>query len=334
MWTTNPELAKLLADPDDGYKYSQNSGSKIDWKCPNCGFIIKNKKIEDINKYGLSCPKCSDGVSYPEKIMFNILQQLNIEFIYQLSKQNCHWIKNNYRYDFYFKYNNNKYIVEMDGSFHYMHNDMNNQTKEQTKKIDNIKNEMAINNNAKIIRINCSYRHNNKYTYIKNNIIHSELANIFNLSKIDWLQCNNFAYNSLMKQACDLWRKYQYSTLKISAMLHLSDSTIRNYLKQGTKLGWCKYNSKEVQKMNGKMFGHKGIKIICLNNKKIFESISQAKRYLNIKANIAFCCKNKIMYAGIDKKTKERFQWQFYNDYLISPKKLLSNQEIINSYKH
>ena len=37
MWTTNPELASLLADPNDGYKYMQSSGHKVKWKCKNCG---------------------------------------------------------------------------------------------------------------------------------------------------------------------------------------------------------------------------------------------------------------------------------------------------------
>ena len=32
MWTTNPELAKLLADPNDGYKYTQRTSKKVKWK--------------------------------------------------------------------------------------------------------------------------------------------------------------------------------------------------------------------------------------------------------------------------------------------------------------
>lgn len=44
MWDTNPELAKLLLNPEDGYKYTQNSNKKTNWKCPKCGNIIKDKK--------------------------------------------------------------------------------------------------------------------------------------------------------------------------------------------------------------------------------------------------------------------------------------------------
>ena len=45
IWTTNKNLAQLLLNPDDGYKYTLNSGEKLDWKCPNCNLIIKNKTI-------------------------------------------------------------------------------------------------------------------------------------------------------------------------------------------------------------------------------------------------------------------------------------------------
>jgi len=61
MWTTNPELAKLLADPNDGYKYMQGVTKYTNWVCPDCGNIIEHKRISTINKYGLSCSKCSDG---------------------------------------------------------------------------------------------------------------------------------------------------------------------------------------------------------------------------------------------------------------------------------
>ena len=44
MWTTNPELASLLADPNDGYKYARCSQKSVDWKCPNCHSLVKNKK--------------------------------------------------------------------------------------------------------------------------------------------------------------------------------------------------------------------------------------------------------------------------------------------------
>ena len=80
IWTTNPDVAKLLANPEDGYKYTQYSGVKVDWKCPDCGYIVKNKKIGHVSYYHFSCPRCGDGISYPEKFIISLLNQINIEY--------------------------------------------------------------------------------------------------------------------------------------------------------------------------------------------------------------------------------------------------------------
>lgn len=32
MWATNLDVAKLLANPEDGYKYTQYSNKKVNWK--------------------------------------------------------------------------------------------------------------------------------------------------------------------------------------------------------------------------------------------------------------------------------------------------------------
>lgn len=321
MWTTNPNLAKLLADPDDGYKYTEHNGHYVDWKCPNCGNFIKNKKIEDINKYGLSCPRCSDGISFGQKILFNVLNQLHIDVV---TEKTFDWI-NKKRYDFYIpKY---KIIIEVNGKQHYEKNDRGRSLKEEQEN-DKLKKELAITNGVKLenyIVIDCR---KSELDWIKNNILKSRLNKLFDLSKIDWQRCHKYACNSLVKQACDLWNTYQYSTIKIGLMLHLSDTTIRHYLRQGTKLGLCIYDSKEVQKKNGQIIGEcNKRKVICLNNKKIFSSICDAKRYFNNNADIVSCCKNKIISAG-KMKNGDKLQWQYYEEYLIKPKTLLNNNEI------
>ena len=43
--TVRPDLAKYIFNEDDKYKYSLNSNIKIDWVCPRCAKIIKQKKI-------------------------------------------------------------------------------------------------------------------------------------------------------------------------------------------------------------------------------------------------------------------------------------------------
>ena len=54
MWTTAPEVAKLLVNPEDGYKYTKNSSEKTYFQCPNCG-DISFKRISNVYYQGLCC---------------------------------------------------------------------------------------------------------------------------------------------------------------------------------------------------------------------------------------------------------------------------------------
>ena len=328
MWTTNPELAKLLADPNDGYKYTQSSNKRVNWKCPECDNIIKNKIISMINSNGLSCPKCSDKISYPEKFVFNILQQLlNNDFTYQLSKTTFKWC-NNYKYDFYFKINNEKYVLETHGIQHYEESPRGRNLEEEQEN-DKLKKELAITNGIKednYIVIDCRY---SILEWIKEHILKSKLNELFNLNNINWLECNKYACSSLVKKVCEIKKNNSnITTTNIGNIFKLDRNTIREYLKQGTKIGWCKYNSKNESNKNlqkNTLLNQK--KIICLNNKKIFNSILNAEKYYKING-ISANCKNKRNYAGVDADTGNYLQWQYYDEYLIKPKNLLSNKEI------
>ena len=66
-------------------------------------------------------------------------------------------------------------------------------------------------------------------------------------------------------------------------------------------------------------------KVICLNNKKIFNSLKDAQEYCGLASSgqiIESCKYNKITqkfdkYAGKDPITKERLTWMYYEDYII-----------------
>lgn len=76
LWTTDPQVAGMLQNDVDGYK-SRYSKEKVNWICPKCSNVIYQKTIWNIVSGGLSCPCCSDGISYPEKMMANILDSLS-----------------------------------------------------------------------------------------------------------------------------------------------------------------------------------------------------------------------------------------------------------------
>ena len=257
--TTHPELMKYLVNKEDGYKYSYGSGKKILCKCPDCGFekemIISNLTSKYKNEF--TCPKCGDGTSYPEKIMFNLLKQLNIKnIIPQYSKINTFWC-DRYRYDFYFKYNNEKYIIETNGEQHYKDNKFKKSVNEQIN-IDNIKKELAIKNGIKAenyIVIDCRY---SKVEYIKNNILKSRLNDIFDLDNINWIEIDKQSQKSLVKEICDYWHLHNdinnegLSTGDILKKFDCKKCSIIKYLKLGTKFGWCNYNPKEEMIKSGK----------------------------------------------------------------------------------
>ena len=123
--TTHPTLVKYFVNIEDSYINSFGSNKKVLCKCPNCGYE-KEMKICNLYHNGFSCPQCSDGIKYPEKLMFNFLQQLkenNLieDFTYQYTKKHSKWCKD-YRYDFYFKLDNEQYIIETHGEQHYREN--------------------------------------------------------------------------------------------------------------------------------------------------------------------------------------------------------------------
>lgn len=343
LWTTHPKIAKLLKEPEIGYKISYGKTEPEILICPVCGFEKSFNINSLIKQEKFPCPICSDGFSYPEKFGFSLFNQLKNKymilnnFIYQYSPD---WIKPK-RYDFYFELNNKNYIVEMDGALgHGNGNILSGQTAEETKILDEQRDKLANKYGIEVIRIDCL---ESELEYIRNNILNSKLNDIFDLSKIDWLECHKFSLNSRVKEACDLWNGGIKNTLGIGNLMKLNSNTIVKYLKQGVKIGWCDYNPKEVRKLNSKIIGkRRSIPIIQLSftGEYIaeFESASEAGRQLNIfSSSISVCCRDEYKSAG-------GFRWMYKEDYYnrsklisITPYKLgkkiicLNNNEIFDS---
>lgn len=233
MWTTNPKLAKLLANSEDGYKYTRCSGKTVDWICPNCGSIIKNKQIRNVLFQGLSCKFCSDGISYPNKVLSNLFLQLDIALITEYSPN---WIKPK-RFDGFFVLNNKKYIVEMDGALGHGNkiHSKSKMTVEESKELDNYKDKMAEKHSIEVIRIDCQISDIN---YIKNNIICSKLNDLFNLSNIDWNKVHIDSLKTNVIEVCKLW-DLNNSVTDIFNKLHISRTAIRSYIRKGEKCGLC-----------------------------------------------------------------------------------------------
>lgn len=243
LWTTSKTTAMLLTNSNDGYTLMKNSAKKRSFTCPLCG-KSQFKFVNNVSRRGLQCSFCGDGVSYPNKFCRAFLDQLPIDD-YEVEWQ-PDWAKP-YFYDNVFSYNGIRYILEADGNLHYSDKNEFGVSLEERQKVDEIKNKLAQEHNIAVIRIDCRESDCN---YIKNNILVSELNNIFELDFIDWNQCDAKAQKSLVKTACDLYMSGIKSTEKISKIIKVGRNAVIRYLKKGSEFGWCNYDPQKAQSDN------------------------------------------------------------------------------------
>ena len=192
--------------------------------------------------------------------------------------------------------------------------------KNESKTIDDYKDKLANEHGIKVIRINCDYKDNNRFEYIKNNIINSPLSKIFDLLNIDWNDCLIYALKNLIKITCNMWKDGINNTKSISNILGYNRFTIIKYLKQGSCLGWCNYNPTDEFNKNNIS---KAKRVFCIELNKDFDSIHLAANKTNIKnQNISWCCLGKAKSAGKHPITGEKLHWVYYEDYLKQQNKI------------
>ena len=269
--TKRPDLIKYFVDKEDAARYTTGSGQRLIFKCPDCG-QEKEMTISVLTCSGFSCGICSDNISYPNKYMRGFLSQLPVENVdYEYSPE---WIKP-LRYDGYFEYNGQSYIMEMDGALGHGKSKYGSKEKDiEGLKKDKYKESMASQHNIKVIRIDCEVSESD---YISNNIINSELVDIFDLSSIDWNKCNEFATKNIVKEVCDYFNKTNLNPSTIAKVLKLGNNTVRRYLRRGTELGWCNYQPNSTIRII-----KKAIDVFDMNNNKLhhFESLNECCSFM------------------------------------------------------
>jgi hypothetical protein len=306
IWTTHPDIATQLANPDDGYKYTIHNDVCLDWKCQRCGYIIKNKQVGYVYRCGISCPQCADGISYPNKFMFSVLNQLNVKYNHEAKFD---W-SDGKRYDFVIPSLDT--IIEVQGLQHYKECNKFNQTLEEERQNDKYKKQIAFDNGIKhYIEIDASL---SQLEYMKQSILSSTLNQLFDLSQIDWQDCESYSLKSMVTETCNLWLSGMHNTLEISKILDISLTSVQRNLKRGTNIGLCNYDSKEERRLAGKKQGlAKGVKVICVTTDKIFNSISQASLYYHTNTSyIKLCCNGIRKYAG-KLKDGTKLVWNYIN---------------------
>lgn len=311
LWTTAPHFANLLLYPEHGYNLSLESHKKDYFVCPNCGEKIYCT-VRNAAKNGLRCPVCSDGISYPEKVMSNLLRQLNIDFIYDSSYE---W-SNGKRYDFYIK--NMSLIIETHGLQHYLEKRcFNNKHKYTEQENDICKKELAMQNGIKnYIELDCRY---SDLKYIKNSILNSGLNEIFELSLIDWSVLAKDCLKSKVIEVCDVYNSGVKSIIEIAKLLDINVSTVSDYLKRCHEAGLCIYIPNPLHERA----------IICVDTGKVYDSLKYVELDGFNKSQVSECCNYK---EGV--YTAGGYNWCFLDEY--NPEtyviKNLKTQTIINKF--
>lgn len=238
--TTNPELKEFFVDINDMKKYPSTSKAKVKVKCPNCGYI-KYMGVSELVKCGyVTCDKCSDNVSYPNKFAHELFSQLSNQYSYYEYEYSPNWA-NNYFYDNYIVLKNgDKMIVEMDGAFHY--DSCRRDVKNIIQRNDLKKDMLCKEHDIKIIRIDCNYvKIQQRFSYIKENVIKS-LSNYFDLSYVDWDKCNAYGLSNIMYDVIDFYNNNpKFGLDDIANHFNICMETIYHYLHVGEELGLCTY---------------------------------------------------------------------------------------------
>lgn len=307
-------MYEAILHKDKDY-FGCNKKIKVDWVCKTCGYINNNnltylcKMSEAGNR--LPCIFCSDKTSYPERILYAVMEQITDNFERHKSFE---W-SNKREYD---GFDNKKHIyVEIHGEQHYgkTFNTCGGRTLEEEQENDKYKEFLAKTNDEKILDYIIIDARYSDFDYISNNIKNSKLCNYYNMKKINWNKVKKETTKSIIKKCSDLYNK-GYQINDICQVLKVTNVSVYTYLKRGTKLGMCNFVPNKTP-MKGKIPANADM-VICLNNKKVFNSKSEAKEYAGLKSctSITNCCNGKTRFAGKDPVSGENLRWELYKEYL------------------
>lgn len=241
--TVAPWMISWFKDQAIPYTHTVTSNHKVDWICPHCGTEVKNKTIANTYYYQkVTCPNCSDGISYPERLLFKLFTACGIDFEFH---KTFIWSDKKI-YDFYIK--SLDMIIEAHGKQHYTNTwsqgvDMNYSVSIQDNDIQ--KEQMAIRNGiTHYVVIDCR---KSDYTYIKNNIESSILMKYFDFSHIDWQDIGSKSSKSIFMNVINSY-KSNVPKEDILNMFKIADSTYYRYLKRAIQWGLLDESIKKRKK--------------------------------------------------------------------------------------
>lgn len=263
--TTHPWCVKYFKNQDDAKRCSFGSENRYIFKCPICN-TEKEMAIWVLIAYGFSCNMCGDGVSYPNKFMYNVLSQLkqrgNLMFesekVFEWSKFDDDMTRR--IYDFWI--DDNQIVIEVHGRQHFEDCSKGSCFRSLSYEQENdlFKRELAIKNGIRQENYIIIDARESNMLYMKNSVMQSRLPKLLDFAEqdIDWQQCDLCASKSLLVDVCGLWNNGLHNTQSISSIIGLSNTSVITYLQRGTAAGLCDYNPRSR------------IPILCLDNQYVF----------------------------------------------------------------
>lgn len=288
--TTHADYVKFFKNTDEATKYTAGTKHRFDFICPCCGYE-KRMPFSNLIYQGFACPMCSDGISYPNKFIIELLNQIidlypeNTKLAQYKPEKIFDWsrdvFKNNPRskkaYDIYIPLDE-PIVIENHGPQHYESisfgsNNSNKRmrTLKEEQENDTLKYSIAIQNGIlknRYVVLDC--RHST-IDHIKKSVLCSALPDLlgFTENDIDWVKCGKYAHCNLLHESCKLWNEGIHNCSEISRILNISKSVVIKYLNQADELGLCDYEPAKLRP------------ILCLDNNYVFNTSSICANIIN-----------------------------------------------------
>lgn len=319
IWDTDRDwINKFGISEEDAKTHTRGSHKKIIIKCPDCG---KDKEISIFSVFyrkTIAC-SCGDGKSYSEKFIGSVLNQLSVNFETEYSPSYIHKLENNKiskkRSDFYIPSMN--LIIETDGGLGHKGGKAHTKSKktlEELIEIDKWKDEQHKLHGVETVRINCF---ESDMDYIKNSIINSKLNELFDLSKVDWLKCEEYALKNIVKEVCEYWNNKEEweTTSDLATIFNMSKDVIRKYLKKGNDINWCSYVP-EIELTKGRKKNCKNGKQVSIFSERILLGTFGSCMEIERKSEELFGCRllqSQISKACLNEEKKYKGYTFKYN---------------------
>lgn len=186
-------------------------------------------------------------------------------------------------------------IIETHGAQHYsLEKAFNKDNARDEAFNDAYKRKLALDNGIKnYIELDCR---NSDFNYIKNSILNSKLASMFDFDNVDWNQVGQNSLKSKVLEVCDVYNSGIKSTIKIANMLNLHVTTVRDYLGRCADVGLCDYSPDR----------HK--QIICVDTGEIYPSLQAVNDAGFNMSQVSECCHGTAKTCG-------GYNWCFYDEY-------------------